>query len=381
MRDDLGRWSHRQYERESRRLWWLEAWELGLYGMQARDVPDRRRTHLSFRAWNRVVRPSLNDREWLHLTENKLVFGRYYEACGVPVPRTLGFVSRDAGHDRAGRPAPDFSTLIDRLPGVETSGLVIKPVAGGTGHGVLVIDRVRPSAGGQPAVAITSDGKERTVEGLEVVAEESFRGATGCVVQARESIHPWFAELSGGAPASSIRVVTFRPDGSDPVIQMAVCRLGRRGQMLENWARGGVAVGIQPQSGELMRGHLKADGGCWVDEHPDSQIPLYGRVLPMWQEVRQLALEAARVTPGLRSIGWDVFPTPDGPVIVEGNANWGLQSMQLHHGGVIGTPVGDAWAAHGADLPDGERWHRRHDRRGLNWKGRAADRLRSIIAR
>ena len=41
----------------------------------------------------------------------------------------------------------------------------------------------------------------------------------------------------------------------------------------------------------------------------------------------------ARLLPHCRSIGWDVCRTPEGPVIIEANQNWGLEFFQRPLGG------------------------------------------------
>ena len=111
----------------------------------------------------------------------------------------------------------------------------------------------------------------------------------------------------------------------------------------------------------LGRGRLKPKYGGWTETHPDTGAVIPGQVLPFWGEVRKLALDAARATPGLRSVGWDILIFPTGPVLVEANCRWDLQFVQVFHGGIIGTDVGDAWKILGVDLPDGSReWVRRH---------------------
>jgi hypothetical protein len=44
--------------------------------------------------------------------------------------------------------------------------------------------------------------------------------------------------------------------------------------------------------------------------------------LPHWQEARKLAERAARLFLPLRTIGWDVALTEEGPLLLEGNAEW-----------------------------------------------------------
>jgi hypothetical protein len=49
---------------------------------------------------------------------------------------------------------------------------------------------------------------------------------------------------------------------------------------------------------------------------------LVGVAVPLWREARALAERASRLFLPMRTIGWDVAVTPDGPVLIEGNARW-----------------------------------------------------------
>ena len=59
------------------------------------------------------------------------------------------------------------------------------------------------------------------------------------------------------------------------------------------------------------------------DRHPRTGAALDGIEMPGWHEVRELVLRAARAFGALRTVGWDVAMTPDGPVLVEGNSLYG----------------------------------------------------------
>jgi hypothetical protein len=54
----------------------------------------------------------------------------------------------------------------------------------------------------------------------------------------------------------------------------------------------------------------------------------------------------------LRSIGWDIALTPDGPVIVEGNPDWDLPMVQVHTEGLLQPDVRQQLASFGITFPD-----------------------------
>ena len=45
--------------------------------------------------------------------------------------------------------------------------------------------------------------------------------------------------------------------------------------------------------------------------------------IPWWTEAVELVCGAALRFPALRTLGWDVAITPDGPRVIEANAHWG----------------------------------------------------------
>ncbi|MCK8622032.1 hypothetical protein [Prevotella sp. E13-27] len=71
-------------------------------------------------------------------------------------------------------------------------------------------------------------------------------------------------------------------------------RIGREGSIVDNWAFGGVFVGIDAKTGRLM----------------DKSI----------------------LKP--KSIGWDIAITPQGPMVIEGNDRWEITLIQAVHGGM-----------------------------------------------
>jgi hypothetical protein len=48
----------------------------------------------------------------------------------------------------------------------------------------------------------------------------------------------------------------------------------------------------------------------------------------MWDAVLALAISAHRVFSQFPSVGWDVAITSDGPVLMEGNYDWGVNLVQ-----------------------------------------------------
>jgi hypothetical protein len=59
-----------------------------------------------------------------------------------------------------------------------------------------------------------------------------------------------------------------------------------------------------------------------VTRHPVTGAVLPGFQLPLWPEACALARRAALSFRPLLTVGWDIAFTPDGPLLIEGNAWW-----------------------------------------------------------
>jgi hypothetical protein len=63
--------------------------------------------------------------------------------------------------------------------------------------------------------------------------------------------------------------------------------------------------------------------------HPDTGHKMKGRAVPRWSEMVSLVKQAHRTYPWMPFIGWDVVDSEQGLVLLEANAYWGADSIQL----------------------------------------------------
>ncbi|MEY6563350.1 sugar-transfer associated ATP-grasp domain-containing protein, partial [Listeria monocytogenes] len=84
-------------------------------------------------------------------------------------------------------------------------------------------------------------------------------------------------------------------------------------------------------------------GGLYHDVRETFGIDPSTFVMPFWSEMRDTMRLAARTLKPLRSIGWDVAITPNGPLVVEANENYGIDVLQELSGGYADKPLGLAY--------------------------------------
>jgi hypothetical protein len=72
-----------------------------------------------------------------------------------------------------------------------------------------------------------------------------------------------------------------------------------------------------------------------VTRHPRTNADLIGFEVPGWQEIRELAIQAANVFTPLRTVGWDIGITDSEPVLIEGNVTWDTLSGDPRMGDLL----------------------------------------------
>ncbi len=127
---------------------------------------------------------------------------------------------------------------------------------------------------------------------------------------------------------NTIRMVTVRTKDGIKVLS-TVLRIGtKESGGVDNWAAGGISVGVRNDGSLEEYGLYKPDHGGRVSIHPDTGVVFKDFTVPQFDKVKECAVNAHRYFYGIHSIGWDIAVTDDGPVFIEGNDNWEISLMQ-----------------------------------------------------
>jgi len=130
---------------------------------------------------------------------------------------------------------------------------------------------------------------------------------------------------------STVRIVTCLNERGRPEVVAAAMRMAiGDNHRVDNFHAGGIAAAVDLRSGELgPASNLGMDARLgWVERHPNSDATIRGRVVPRWKETCELAERAHRAFDDRVIVGWDIAPTQDGPIIVEGNGSPDLDIVQ-----------------------------------------------------
>lgn len=253
------------------------------------------------------------------LTEDKSVFYPYCSASGIRVPRLLGVSARPVGRSADGRAlasGEDWEAFAASLP----DDFVVKPSRGAYGLGVRMFRR-------QGDAWCDSTGS-RHASGALAAATRTHPRYQEFVIQERLRSHGALERLSDTEYLQTARIVTWVRDDGGVDIPIALFRIITGDSVVDNFASGctgNVHCLVDPLDGTLEDAVGLRRDGLGVQRHaihPRTGAGFAGFSLPCWDAACALARRAALLFLPLRTIGWDVALTPDGPCLVEGNMWW-----------------------------------------------------------
>jgi hypothetical protein len=139
------------------------------------------------------------------------------------------------------------------------------------------------------------------------------------IVQEYIQQHPKIAEVSSSS-VNTIRLVTLWTRSAEVILVSAAMRFGVGSAHVDNWSSGGIAVGVDHHSGRLMEIAFDKHGNRFLN-HPDTRQVFQGFQIPYWQEAVEIATKLQTAVNCYKLIGVDVAIAPDGPILIEMNAN------------------------------------------------------------
>ncbi|WP_040978345.1 sugar-transfer associated ATP-grasp domain-containing protein [Oceanobacillus jeddahense] len=119
---------------------------------------------------------------------------------------------------------------------------------------------------------------------------------------------------------NTLRVVSLVcPDG-EVRIMTANFRVGNGERFADNFHHNGIAALLNVDTGIVVTSGIDMNFNRYLI-HPESKKQILGFRVPYWNEVIKTVKKAARVTPTVGYIGWDVAIGKNGEIIIlEGNA-------------------------------------------------------------
>jgi hypothetical protein len=127
--------------------------------------------------------------------------------------------------------------------------------------------------------------------------------------------HPKLMHLSPYS-LNTLRIVTVKSNESIRIIFSCIRFSSNKGR-IDNWSSGGYAANVDIVTGISQSAVKKvSDSNAEINEISN------GFTVPYFSESKKMVIEAHALFKNMKSIGWDVAITKNGPIIVEGNDDW-----------------------------------------------------------
>jgi len=258
------------------------------------------------------------------ITADKFYFNVFLERFGIPTPAVYCYIKdKQVLYCDPRFEIDSQKTANEQLKQLFSNDMdaFCKPSSGQLGNGAFAL-KVQDSK-------IYMDGELSSVDKLiDVLFSANY------LVQKRIYQHPIMNTLCDST-INSIRLQTVMTKEGEVIPFGAGLRIGRKGSSVDNWAKGGVFVGIDMEKGMLMEtGFLKPGYGTSAKEHPDTHVVFKDFEIPYYKEAEKKAMELHKRLYRSHSVGWDIAITEDGPMFIEGNGWWEISLIQAAHGGL-----------------------------------------------
>lgn len=269
-----------------------------LYGLDIVDNSiDSFLDNNSFMSSRNEMALKRKDDSQISLLRDKFLFYKYMSASGISVPRVFGFCCNGINYDENMLPTGD-NFISDK--GI----FFLKEIDGECASFVKCIHNK------EEYDYFLKSKKNGSYIMQESVIQNSIMS----------TINPF--------AINTLRIVTVY-NGGTPFVLSYLLRVGTKKSMpVDNWAAGGLAIGIQKNGYLKKYGFFKPKYGTKTDRHPDTNIVFQDFKIPFFQDSLDLAIRAHRFFYNIETIGWDIAITPNGPTIIEANDNWAISLMQ-----------------------------------------------------
>ena len=182
--------------------------------------------------------------------------------------------------------------------------LMLKPVFGRSGIGIVLLE--------QRDQRIIARAGDREIP----LAELQLDGPAFLQEVIRQ--HPRIAAVWNSS-VNTMRIITMQTIRGDIIFLGGVMRFGVGKSIVDNWSAGGVAAGIDLETGRL-RSYAGDQQGIRYAQHPSSQFIFEGFQIPQWQSILDAARMIQRELPFSKVAGLDLCLDEDGkPVLIEIN--------------------------------------------------------------
>jgi len=305
-------------------LWLIRFGEINdnyyLYGFEQKMSKKRWKDYLPYISFKNI-RNRYNRRkqigeyhaDYTVILKDKFLFNRMLVSLGFPTPKVIALCSEGTLHWLDSRRTAEPEEITE----LEGKRVFCKSILGECADGVFPL-RIKNGK-------IYLHGEETDIKEILERTDGSF------ILQEEIIQHPEMSRLFPNS-VNSMRIISFHRK-TEPEILYALLRTGTGENTSDNWAVGGLLGMIDMETGKLDNKFLYKPGfGTSRTEHPDTGVVFADFRIPFLDRAMDMARELHSYLYGVKSIGWDVAISEEGPVFIEGNDNWEMNCFQINGG-------------------------------------------------
>ncbi len=268
-----------------------------------------------------IIKLSYVNHPYSKLLRNKLVFSNYFRNY-FNTPRTFFLITRkliksvDTEFNEEG-----FNGFLNVL--VKFGKLIMKPNFGSRGKAIYLLE---------------CKGKRFFVNKKEYSESElkKFVASSKGFIIAEFIEQSDFTKSFSPLSTNTLRINTFFDSSKNKVlIKQPYFRMGTsKSAPTDNTSQGGIFALVDTESGILDEAIEVITWGSikLVKNHPETNVQIYGNVLPQWNKIREQISDTCRViSPEIKAVGWDIIITNDDFYVIEGNNGPELGQQALEH--------------------------------------------------
>lgn len=252
------------------------------------------------------------------ILEDKLIFEKVMSQY-IKVPKNYALIQN-------GRIIPltmempiySIDSILERCR--QLGGLVIKPVDGALGRGVIIL-KIEYNK-------ISMNNKIIDIKDLE----DYILSKKNCIITEYIKQGEYANELHP-TTVNTIRIMTAVDiDTNKPFIVGAIHRIGSKDSgVVDNFAQGGLSASIDLDTG-IVGCAAKLIGKTLIqyERHPDTDALIKGVKIPRWNDVKNKLLQIMNEIPYIKYVGWDIALTDTNIVAIEGNSHPDPIVLQMH---------------------------------------------------
>jgi hypothetical protein len=234
---------------------------------------------------------------YLCLLEDKQVFEKFINNFPEHAPKNIGYLTKQHFYLTDGIPQPIENIL--KYP----MKCIVKNTVGFGGKDIFILTV-------ESGNLFINGNKSTLKEFINTLPERSVLQE---ILEQHEDVkrlHP--------SSINTSRIVTVNT-GSEIIVVSSILRIGKGGNVVDNFAKGNIYVPVDRKTGKLRKlGHSNKEPLVYYS-HPQTKIVFDGYQLPYYQDALELCKKLHYQLPYFFILGWDIAFTPNGPVVIESN--------------------------------------------------------------